>query len=775
MAVLYGCTGDNKGGENCVVSGNGQIVSKTSDDGIETKTAVADQWNVFMGWYDGLDKYSNKETITIDKDTPDNLVAKFVTSGTLSANRILNGAYYRYSDAIEEDGKYLNYSYDTTLAVEGNLINASLDVERGGYIGLNGEGYQDFAVVKEDNEILFSQYYIDDTEEAFLYIDIDGRKIKAQDFMSIGSQFIDIPQLSNAVWNLENLVEDNVFSTIDNYIGFRNAVGFIGEVENSKNQTKVVLNVDSLLNELKDKIAMMNDPGLEWLKNAVQTLTNQYAGISNKLPKIVFEVVVDYQTLSGIEKISAVTFKGTFEKSYSIELGGHLLTIPACTMSCKIENVNIELGTAPNKVPNEIILTFPEAVHAVNVHADGTLSFLKENVATLELGVVDQYKIDFDADINPNFVFDAIDDDGNLCVENIDWKELGFISLKISLIENPEDEKQSSRHNGSTEYLNFLIDTEKFGAKAFVYVDLYNPKTLNGTTTSTFILKGVYEIEELIEFIPEIIEGFEEEQEAEPEGATQCSMPSQQLLVANILSASIKGAYDLSNADITEGEFLFDLMIELLNKIVPNNQFIENGLSYSEFGSTLAVEEIKNLIASEFKIDDTLSSLGLENNIFGDKTTHIAINTDCISYGAVNKMDGEYVDKNGKSFADEYNSAHKMLIAVAEESKVQGIDDEKFTKEGIENEVASLKGKSLKIETGLFSDGTLSSTFENCQGNQAELAMRVYRARYEMVDENTAKITVYLSFSAGTVQSLLVNTFDIPYGLIEYSTTVSLN
>lgn len=775
MAILYGCTGDNKGGENCTTSGNGVIISNTDDDGIETKTAVADKWNVFMGWYDGLDKYSDKATIVIDKKTPDNLVAKFASSGTLSADRILNGAYQRYSQAIESNEDYLNYSYETTLAVKGNLIDAHLDVQRGGYLSLNGEGFNDYAVVKDNGQTLFSQYYVDDTEDAMLYIDLIDRKVAVDDLTSVGDYDISIEELSNTVWTLQNLVDSKTYSTIDGYIGFRNSVGFIGNVENSKNQTKITLNVDNLLNELKDKIAMLDDPDLDWLKNAVETLTKQYQGISNKLPKIVFEVVVDYQTVSGIEEISAVTFKGTFEENYNFELDGKIFTIPACTMSCKIENANFSLSNTPNAVPSEIISSFPEAVHAVNVHADGTLSFLKEDVITAQPEIViDQYRIDFDADINPHFIIDAIGDDGNIDVDNIDWEELGFLSFKISLIENPEDESQASRHNGSTEYLNLLVDTKKYGAKAFVYVDLYNPKTLSGTTTSTFILKGVYEIPELVEFMPEIIGGLEEEQAG---GTSKLSASNENMIVANLLSSSIKGAYNLFDTDITEGEFLFDLLMEVLEKIAPDNELITKGLSYTEFGTTLAVEEIKDLIEETFSsTDDTLSSLGLHNNIFGEKTTHIAINTDTISYGSVVKnAGGEYIDENGKVFVDEYNSAHKMLVAVADGSKVLGIDDLSYTKADIANEVLALKGKSVKIETGLFSDGTTSSTFENCQGNQAELAMRVYRAQYQLTDDNTAEITVYLSYSAGTLQSLLVNTFDIPYGLIKYTTTVSLN
>ena len=770
MAILYGCT-EEKDAESFVTSGNGTIVENIDDEGVVTCTAVADEWNVFMGWYDGMEKYSDKATITVNKKTPDGLVAKFLSSGTLSADRILNGAYHRYGEFLQNQGGYVNYSYDTTISMQSPLINREFDVERGGYIDLNGGGLHDFAVVKEGQEVVLSQYYIDDAENAMLYIDSDGRKITAEDFVSIGSKVLKLPEIEASVWKLQNILDGNAFSQLDGYIGFRNAVGFIGSVENSSTQTKLSLKVDSLLNELKDRIALIDDKDLQWLKDIVETLSSQYVGINNKLPQIDCEIVVDYQKNDNVETINSITFQAYFAESYHFSFDGKLFTVPAGTISCKIENANVVLSQTPNGVPSEIISAFPEAVHALNFHADATLSFLKQtNVVTSQLSLIDEYSVNFDADINARAVLDAIDKDGELQLDKIDWDELGFLSLKISLIENPNDQNQASRHNGSTEYLNLLIDTKEYGAKAFVYIDLFNPKT---TATSKYIINASYDIEKLVEVVPDIVEGLQEDADAT---AQSTSDMTNDLEVANLLTTTLKSAISLSNDTLSTDEILFEVVLSLLTKIAPDNEIIKNGLSYtSEFGSTLAIDEVKDLIQEEFSsTDKILSSIG--NNLFGTTTSHVALKAGNLVYGCVIKnQDNKYVDQEGNVFVDEYNDAHKTLVGVATDGKVAGIDDATFTKTALENEVKALQGKSVTINNALFSDGSTSSTFENCQGNQATIAMKVYRAEYQIVDENTAQITVYMTFSAGLLQSMLLGTFDIPYGLIEYTTNVTLN
>ena len=777
IGLFFGCQKDNKGGENPTTLGSGTIV-ESEIDGKVKYTAVADKWNVFAGWFDGPLKYSNNATILVDSETPDNLVAKFETSGLLAIDRILNGSYYVYEDLVQNEGEFFNMDYHTTLAIQGKTYSASLDVERGGYFSKSG-GFHDYAVVKDGDEVLFSQYYIDDSQDSMLYIDYGDRKVAVEDFQTVGSFLVDFPTISQNVWKMKDLVSNKIYSTLDNYLGFRNSVGMISEVENTKNKTKIVLNADALLNELKDKISALDDEELAGFKDLILTLTNQYQGIANKLPKIVLEAEIQYTTQGENEIIDKVTFKATFEENYNFSLDNNLFTIPACTMMCVIENVDIRIGSTPNAVPLEIITAFPEAVHSVNFHADSTLYFLKEDIIYEgEFDVIDEYKIEYDSDINACAIVDAITKEGEFDQSKIDWQNLGFLSLKISLVENPDDSEQLSRHNGEKEYLNLLIDTQKFGAKALVYVGLYNPKTLNGTATSNYILSGTYEIPALVKYMPEVVENLENIGEDGDGEAQTLSQSQNSNIVANLVSASVKSSIDFIQPEVTSDEILFRLFMELLKTIAPENQVVQEGLTFTDFGSTLAVGEVKDLIEEKFsQTDDVLSSLGLQNNIFGNKTTHIAIKAGEILHGGVvQNQQNEYVDADGNTFVGQFNSAHKMLIGVADNSQVTGgLDDASFTKAGIKTEVENLNGKSLTIETGLFSDNSTSTTFENCQGNQAKLAMRVFRAEYTMIDEDSAEITVYLSFSAGTLQSLMVGTFDLPYGLVSYTTQVELN
>lgn len=770
MAVLYGCNEKKDDREPYFTSGHGSVVENVEEDGRTTYTAVADEWNVFTGWYNGLELFSNKATIEVDKKTPKELVAKFETSGMLSIDRVLNGSYFLYSDATSVAGEYLNAEFDATISVTGDGINTSLTSHHGGYASLDGKGFNEFELVKEGDDVVFARYYTDDAQNAMLYLDFDGRKVAVEDFESIGKKLFELPNIGSQIWKLKDIVSNNIYSVIDSYAGFRNAVGFIKSVENAPSQTKITLNIDELLNELKDKISSLNGAEWEKIKQVVEMLTSEYSGIATKLPDITLSLAIDYSTDGNNERIEKVALSAQFAEEYKLAIKDQLISIPACTINYEITNANFSLSQTPNAVPAEVIAEFPDAVHAINVHADGKFSFLKQNVATLEFDkMVEEYTIEFDTDIDLDAVKDAFSQD-EFDASKIDWDNFGLLSLRILL----SDPSHASNHNGSSEYLNILIDTTKFGSQAFVSIDLYNPKTMDGMATSKYILRGAYDLEELFRIMPQIADNLENFG-TQPQVAGASVELSEENIVANLIATSVKSARSMIYQNQTADEILFDLILTLIDQFAPNNQLLQEGISYShQFGTTLAVDEIKDLIKEEFaEANSTLSSLGLQNTIFGKDASHIAVKIDNALYGGVIKNKaGEYVDQNSKSFAEEYNGRHKMLVGVADDGIVNGIDDVTFDKANIQNQIDNLG--SVIVTKGLFSDGSTQSTFENCQGNQAEIAMKVYSANYQMIDDNRAEITVYLSFATGTLQGLMVNTFGLPYALIEYSTVVTL-
>ncbi len=755
IAVFYGCTkGEQQ--EPYTITGHGTVSENLDEDGnVISYTATADDWNTFSGWYDGLIKYSSQKTIYLTKDTPKGLVAKFQTDGMTGIDRLLSGAYYRYSDALDGEGEYLNFSCDAQITTLSTLSSSTLAFTSGGYASREGNGFNAYMQVKEGGEQTFATYYTDNTQDATLYIDFGTHKVAVSDFDTLGERPFSM-DISQVVWKLANLASGDILSTLDGYLGVRNSVGFVAEVENSQNQTTLILDVDALLNEVKDKVSSLSDPQWSQFKDVIETLTNQYAGVGNKLPDIQLSIVGNYDKTAGEERLASLELTAIFTQSYSFEIEGTLITIPQGLVKVKLENAQISISDTPNEIPQEILATFPDAVHAVNFHAEGTLSFLKENVATLDKRVIDQYLVELDTDINLHCIDGAIDDEGNIDITKIDWEKFGFLSFKISLIQNPDDANQLARHNGSTEYLNILIDTQKFGGKVFVNADLYNPKTLGGLATSTYILNGSYDIAELVRTLPEVAKDLKEEYE-EPATAS---------LVLTTATSPLDG-------EKSPEEVLHEILLNFLKKLDPNNEIVTEGLEYTEFGTTLAVQEVKDLIAEKFAdANSTLSSLGLHNNLFGSDTSHIAFKGGSCKYGATTKnADGEYVDADGNEFVEEYNQKHITLIEVADG---EGMFDETFTLGGIAKEVDALVGKYVTVTKGRFSDGSESITFANCAGNQAEIAMRVYSAKYQMTGENTAKVTVYLTFSAGTLQSLMTGTFNVPYGLVEYSFDVQL-
>ncbi len=755
LGVFYGC---NKGEEQdpYTVTGHGSVTESLDENGdIISLTATADKWNTFSGWYDGLIKYSNQKTITITKNTPKGLVAKFETNGMTGVDRLLFGTYQRYADVLEGEGEYLNFSCDADISVVSGLLSKTLSFTSGGYASKDGNGFNAYSRALENDKQVFATYYTDDTENAGLYIDFGTHKVAVGDFNTLGKMPFSLATFDGA-WNLVSLLDEDIYKTLDDYLGTRNAVGFVEEVENSPTQTRLVLNLDKLLNELKDRIYALTDPKWQGIKDVVETLTNQYSGIANKLPKIQLSIYANYEKVGEEERLSSLEMTALFEEDYLLEIENTLVTIPQGMMTVNLKNAQIAISDTPNAIPQEIISTFPQAVHAVNFHAEGTLSFLKENVATLNKRVIDQYLVELDADINFRCLENAIEED-EINVEKIDWNKFGFLSFKITLIENLDDANQSNRHNGSTEYLNILIDTQKFGAKALIHADLYNPKTLQGAGTSTYILNGSYDLAELARILPKVAGDLEEEYEN----------PTP----ANLVMTTATASFGIIQS--SPDEILHNILINILKNIDPDNQIVAEGLEITEFGTTLAVEKVKDLIEEKFaSANDTLASLGLHNNLFGNETSHIAYKTGTFTYGITTQnADGEYVDAQGNKFADEFNQKHITLIGVAD-----GTDmfTETFTLANIADEVNALVGKYVTVTKGTFSDGSESTTFANCAGNQAEIAMRVYSARYEMTGTDTAKITTYLTFSAGTLQSLMTGTFNVPYGLVEYTFEVQL-
>jgi len=767
VGIFFGCDKDTTGGENCVTLGNGSIVEKTNEEGKTTYTAVADKWNVFSGWYNGVDKYSDKATIIVDKNTPDGLTAKFETSGMLSFDRILNGSYNSYDKATESEGEYLNLTYAGSVELNSKDSQINYDIEGGGYISLNGEGFNEYQILKENDTAALTRYYIDDSENATLYLDIDGRKVTVEDFSSFGQLVFDLPGLSDAGWSIQKLLGTEVYNFIEGFIGFRNSVGFIGNVENSENQTKITFNVDKLLNDLKNKVSQLKDEKFEDVKKVIETLTSEYTGILNKLPKITLDFTINYNDSENLEKISSLEILANFEQDYKIKIEDETIVIPAGSINFTIESMQVAVSQNANAIPQEVITSFPEiGVHAINVHADGILSFLDENVATGDFDVIDQYNIEFDSDINLNAILDAVNDD-KIEIEKIDWNNFGFLSFKISLIENQND-PEASRHNGSKQYLNILIDTEKYGAKALVNIDLFNP-IVAGNITTEYIVNATYDIPALIDVMPTVIEGLS------GDGENQTEENSDKSMVVKLLAQSILTALNINVGQMSNDEVLFNLFMSILENMMPENNIVQEGLTFTEFGSTLAVDEVKEYIEEKLSENAELASYGLANNIFGKGTSHIAIKSNNSIYGCVLKnQSGDYVDNEGNTFADEFNAHQTVMVAVANDAVVEGLTDKSFTKDGIGEEVNALIDKNFVISKGLFSDLKENSQYENCKGKDADIQLKVFDAKYKMINENSAEVKVYFSFSTGILQSLLVNTLGIPYGLIEYTIQVDL-
>ena len=88
-------------------SGNGTVSSQTLEDGCKAYTATPDEYNDFLGWYDGQSLYSNSATIIIDQNTPEKINAVFGSNAEISLQRFLSATN---NLDLNQEKKYLNFS-----------------------------------------------------------------------------------------------------------------------------------------------------------------------------------------------------------------------------------------------------------------------------------------------------------------------------------------------------------------------------------------------------------------------------------------------------------------------------------------------------------------------------------------------------------------------------------------------------------------------------------------------------------------------------------------
>lgn len=731
-----------------VEAGDNGKIEKIEEDNDEFYIATPNDWHMFVGWFDGYRKYSENPRLKITQNTPKKLEARFTTTGTLSFDRIFNSLYNSYVKGIAEEGDYFNFLGEGTL----KFNNLQTNINLGGALNFLGNGNQIYFKGEGDNN--FSYIYNDNFENGYFYIENNDEKIAFENLGLLSNILIKLPDPSLNAWNVENIIKnDRLYYQFDQYFGYLNAFGIIKSVSNTSNQTELTITFNKLLSLLKNYYTMFEDGSIG--RKIIDVLIGAYD--DDNYPKITISIKVNYKE-GQKEQIENLEIDCNLEKDYHLNLGNEGLIIPKGNINFKLNNLIYGFSDKANKIDSDELESYPmSSKNMLNAHIDGKMLFKVEGE---ENYIMDEYKVEFDSDINPFALLAFKRNPQN--IYDVEWEKLGFLSFRVVLVPFKDEDmalEQYYRHKGSTDYINVLIDTKRFGPKVFVYASCYNPSTLFSTT---YLINNSYDLHALLSF---------DNQEDTANRAKQDEngiLKNISNLVKSLLNLTIK--FDENNLNKSFYEFLSSFMSEEFN----SNIILE------EDKISVDISSIRNIIREmERKNGLTLAGNPIKTDkyLFGEEPINkIELSFDSFSKNSVVKDDlNNYLDINGKDIVKEFNNKHSLVVDISSIGEVENLSL---------TELLALKDKSIQANELILSDGTKSDKYVDCDGNTVNLSLTVQNVKVgEEIDGKVeVKLILFVNSPTHTVitltnsiSNILYEYFKIPFGLFEYSFYVDID
>lgn len=778
MGVFFGCNGQNF---EYTSSGSGKVITEQDLNGNTVYRAVADDWHTFIGWFDNGNIYSENEVLTLTQSTPNTLEARFSSSALLSADRMLNSYYNMYVDGSEKEGEYFNLASQATLEYQSGEKSGQYHANFDGFIKFNGES-QFSITAGDDLTNLFSFFYTDDGNEGNIYFQVGEQKYTFADIGLLTNIFSHLPNPSQIPWRVFDLItNENTRYLINQYFGTKNSMDFVDSVENIEGKTTLVISYNKILNTFKNMAPGLNDEGMNGVfKKVINALTCEYLGVGKTLPEMKLIVEVNYQKNSDKEIINDIVINYNLSGNYKINIDGEVIVIPQTSAKLQLKNISYAFSNQPNSIQDGILDDYPEAtINMINVRSEGELNFISESISQedqtqIVRTVVDKYSIELDADINP-FALVSFKKDRENSYNDIEWEKLGFLSFKISLLEDESAEGYSKRHNGTYDYINILLDTKNNGANVYFFVGLYTPETL---FSSSYLFNHSYNIPELLNLL---------ENRDDEEASTQANFADVIMkLLTSLVNAGIKIE---NNEDINQ--VIFDVFSTIMTNLGIDNSIIENNVILENGEMVVRLHEIRTKIR-EFEENTIKQQLGLNNTsikldkkLFGndeeDNINLMSIKMTYFSRGEVVKNEeNNYLNGKGEVIIDNYNNSHKTLIGISESGVLSELEGQTFELKDIN----SLVGSDVTATEGLYSDGSVSNTFFNNKKKYVDIVFVVVGVEVKEVDNenNTANVKLLLQIkdsnnalsSIPKLGDVLYQQLGIPYGLIVYNTTLNL-
>ena len=548
---------------------------------------------------------------------------------------------------------------------------------------------------------------------------------------------------ANNFTSLEELLGEENYQTAHEILGYKNQLSLIENVENKAAFSKVTIRVDKALELVKNVLLPNIAENDVWLREFVETFTKKYQGISKTLPEIRLTIEIFYNDCN----IADINGQLKLEDDYKLELEDTFI-VKKSTLNFDMKNFTVDCGD--EATVNADISSEVEKIQLANMKLEGQVDFLHEDSATFDQQVIDSYRFALHADVNPFAFADAMDGE-EIDWNKIDWKNFGYLNLRLSLVEDGSA-AQSSRHNGQTEYLNVLIDSETFGENILVYIGLYNPqmKVVGENITKNHIFNSAISL-------PMLMNAYA--------GSLTSSFPDATEIDIGLVVDALKGtiSYILNSENETFNDVVYKFLEGIMKSNKENVTALKENFYFEEGKIFLRLEnaggsDIKEIIAQSMsKFSIWLDYSNFTSNMFGS-ATHISFDFDLLEYGSV--------DEDIKTADIEfYNSKHKTLVEVV---SVEGLSlDENY-----KSQLEIMKGQSCAIN-GKFSDGEIYQVFDDYLTENVSLTMTMWD--YEIVSENAEKATVkiYFAYAQGSFADILFDK-NIPYGLVEYQIEINI-
>ena len=757
-----------------------------------TLTASASDLYDFIGWYSDANftetsLVSSDLTYTFTANDSITIYPRFETSALNFLNRIIDGAYYKYSSWTANDELS---AYNMTGSVDFALAsgNINLDVTLNAVMALDLDGTDSkFALEllnNGDSSTILGMYYADGVNNAKLYFNLNGTKY-TYNFASL-SQYLGELSVSNpsdTPWTLESIIsgllgDDSLSGIISAFLGYLSNGNWFDNFVVAENEIAFNIKVDVILDDVL--------PSLEKLGLLDENTMALLNGIFGNMPSLDINIAADFSEQNGHKVLEGASLNVVTDGDFPINADGIEITLPEFNVTLGVNNLDAGFANELATV-NIDSSAFPAtAINLLNLSVGADLNFYSGEASET---LAHAYRLELNTDINPFAILPAITTDESgmvgFDVNAIEWENLGFLSLRIYDPTGTEND-----------YLNLLYDSS-ISTQLNVYANFINPIEIWNTTQPdpeyTFELNTSFEIKEFINWVQEFVGKI---QSMTQSTNTQTASIARVAPVAVLNDSTTTPTSTISTVStiinsvlaLAMGGNFNEIFVDTVLALTPNYTIIGQNLSYDqERGMVLTVTSLKESMV--LSIDAVKWEIDLFNTLFGEDTTTIALNFDSIEYGKINTRNeqNEMINpKTQQSFVDELaNASNKQWTNSADQ-----IVEKVINSEELDSTTATVD--TLESVINEVIGDTPSATVQMIDGTTRSIPMKVLDAVINQVDaqNNTASITFvltsndnsgtigvsYVGFSLFMKLAALMGIPDlsIPYGLYTYTTTVTL-